>query len=267
MIYDIRTEQAAAYTLNRLTGVSDSLWRQNAYRERDFECIDYYVDAMINNYGTKQLPQSYMDMEYIYFHVTTSGNECRSIQKYGILDLKNAYECRESELRMFLDENDVFIDLDRAVLTYQGMKYDIKNGNPPWNHESIAYKSWSIGRKIYFDYTTCGFLSAWKNAPYGGQVHRRPEILFDIDELLGTNLSYQWECTHSPYEIVAKVSGRDICYPGYDEEPEKEKLMSYIVKAYNTAMYGTTEEILLMRNGVQISPDAIIQINPLTIWS
>ena len=115
MIYDIRTEQAAAYTLNRLTGISDSLWRQNAYRERDFECIDYYVDAMINDYGTKQLPQSYMDMEYIYFHVTTSGNECRSIQKYGILDLKNAYECRESELRMFLDENDVFIDLDRAV--------------------------------------------------------------------------------------------------------------------------------------------------------
>ena len=45
MIYDIRTEQAAVYTLNRLTGISDSLWRQNAYRERDFE----YVMAQSQN--------------------------------------------------------------------------------------------------------------------------------------------------------------------------------------------------------------------------
>ena len=48
--------------------------------------------------------------------------------------------------------------------------------------------------------------------------------------------------------------------------PEAEKVMAYIVMAYNEALNGSTENILLLKNGVQIPPNDILDINPLSIW-
>lgn len=99
MIYDIHTEQAAQDTLVRLTGIPISVWEENIHRERDYKLQDYFVEAMIEEHGTKHLPRSYTDMEFVYFHVTTSADGCQSIRRNGILDLKNAYLCKDSELR------------------------------------------------------------------------------------------------------------------------------------------------------------------------
>ena len=74
-------------------------------------------------------------------------------------------------------------------------------------------------------------------------VHRRPEILWEIDELLDTHLSCEWEKTHTTYEILAKANGSDICYPYDDESPEEDKVIAYIVMAYNEALYGGSENI------------------------
>ena len=60
---------------------------------------DDLVEDVINTYG--QIPKNYSD--FVYFHVTTSANDCASIKKYGILDLKQAYLCKEAEIRIFLD--------------------------------------------------------------------------------------------------------------------------------------------------------------------
>ena len=251
MLFDIHTERAAQQTLFRLTGIPIEVWEENIHRERDYELQDYFVEAMIEEYGTRQLPKSYLDSDFIYFHVTTSADGCASIRRNGILDLKKAYGCEDSELRRFLDNHGVSIDLQKAFLTYRGHEYDIYYGRCPWDHESEEYKCWSIGRKLYFDYTTCGFLSAWDRSPYGGQVHRRPEILWDIDELLKTRLSDEWAQTHTAYEVVAKVSGKNICYPYDDDVSEAEKVMAYVVMAYNEALNGSSENILLMKNGLK----------------
>ena len=267
MLFDIHTERAAQQTLFRLTGIPIEVWEENIHRERDYELQDYFVEAMIEEYGTRQLPESYLGFDFIYFHVTTSADGCASIRRNGILDLKKAYECKDSELRRFLDNHDVFIDIEKALLTYCGHEYDIYYGRCPWDHESVEYKCWSIGRKFYYDYTTCGFLSAWDRSPYGGQVHRRPEILWDIDELLKTRLSDEWEQTHTAYEVVAKVSGEGICYPYDDDASEAEKVMAYIVMAYNEALNGSSQNILLLKNGVQIPPSDILEVNPLSIWT
>ena len=267
MLFDIHTERAAQQTLLRITGIPVGVWEENIRRERDYELQDYFVEAMIEEYGTRQLPKSYVDWEFVYFHVTTSADGCASIRRNGILDLKRAYECGDSELRRFLDSHGVTIDIKKAILIYCGNEYNIYFGKCPWNHESIEYKCWSVGRKFYNDYTTCGFLSAWDRSPYGGQVHRRPEILWDLDELLETRLSDEWERTHSAYEVVAKVSGKNICYPYDDDASEAEKVMAYVVMAYNEALNGSSENILLLKNGVQIPPSDILEVNPLSIWT
>lgn len=263
LIYDIRNSELAQRTLTQLTGVPESIWEQYSNRQYCYKYTEDLVADVINRYG--HFPTSYTDFTFIYFHITTSANRCRSLKTHGILDLKTAYSHKDSELRNFLDQHNIFIDLEHHKLTYMDREYDISYGVCP-RRGTIAHDCWAIGRKFYFDYTTCGFLSVWNASPYGGDVHRRPEILMDIGNLLGINLSREWERTHAPYEIVAKVNGEKIVYDGYDENSDEDKVIDYLTRAYLTAFGAPTEEILLIKNNVQIPPSDIIEINPLTYW-
>lgn len=263
MNYDIRTTEYAQQTLTNLTGVPISVWEQYLGREHEYKYTDYLVADVINSYG--YLPRNYRDFEFVYFHVTTSANGCTSFWKHGILDLKQSYLCHDSELREFLEKHDININLDERILTYRGKTFDITFGACP-RQDTEAYKCWSIGRKFYFDYTICGFLSVRAGSPYGGQVHRRPEILMDIDNLLGLNLSQKWMSIHDPYEIVVKISGENIIYDSDDNQSDKDKVLNYLTKAYFTAFGEPTEEVLLIKNHVQIPPLDILEINPMLHW-
>ncbi|WP_088188043.1 hypothetical protein [Desulfosporosinus sp. FKA] len=216
MIYDIRTTEYAQQTLTNLTGVPIPVWKQYLGHEREYKYTDYLVADVINSHGN--LPRSYRDFEFVYFHVTTSANGCASFREYGILDLKQSYSCHDSELREFLEKHDIHINLDERILTYRG------------------------------------------------QVHRRPEILMDIDNLLGLNLSREWMSTHDSYEIVAKVSGEKVIYDSDDDQNEEDKVLNYLTKAYLTAFGEPSENILLIKNHIQIPPMDILEIKPMEHW-
>lgn len=263
MIYDIRTTEYAQQTLTNLTGVPIPVWEQYLGHEQEYEYTDYLVEDVINSHG--YLPRSYRDFEFVYFHVTTSANGCASFRKHGILDLKQSYSCHDSELREFLEKHDIHINLDERILAYRGQGFDITFGACP-RQDTETYKCWSIGRKFYFDYTICGFLSVWERKPYGGQVHRRPEILMNMDNLLGLNLSQEWMSIHDSYEIVAKVSGEKIIYDGDDNQSDKDKVLNYLTKVYFAAFSEPTEEVLLIKNNVQIPPSDILEIKPMRHW-
>lgn len=156
MIYDIRTSEHAQQTLTKLTGVPISVWKRYSEVEDVYRYTNDLVAAAITAHGS--FPRDYRDFIFVYFHVTTSANECVSFQKHGILDLKQSYLCHESELRTFLEKKDVHIDLDERVLTYRGQEFDITFGVCP-RKRTEAYKRWAIGRKFFYDYITCGFLS------------------------------------------------------------------------------------------------------------
>lgn len=263
IIYDIRTTEYAQQTLTNLTGVPISVWKQYLSYEREYEYTDYLVEDVINSHG--YLPRSYRDLEFVYFHVTTSANGCASFRKHGILDLKQSYLCHDSELREFLEKHDIHIDLDERILVYRGQRFDITFGDCA-RKGTETYKCWLIGRKFYFDYTICGFLSVCERNPYGGQVHRRPEILMDIDNLLGLDLSQEWMSIHDSYEIVAKVSGENIIYDGDDNQSDKDKVLNYLTKAYCTAFGKPTEAMLLIKNNVQIPTLDILEIKAMRHW-
>lgn len=263
-IYDIRTNEYAQCTLSNLTSVPISVWKQYIDHENEYKYIDDLVLDVIEHHG--YMPNNYRDFDYTYFHVTTSSTECASFWNHGILDLKRSYECDDSELKIFLEKHNIYIDLDEQTLTHQGRKFDISFGPCP-RRNTEDYRCWSVGRKFYYDYATCGFLSVWDRSPYGGRVHQRPEILLDIDNLLRTNLSQEWASTHKPYEVVATVSGEKIIYDGDDDQSEEDKVLNYLTKAYFTAFQEPTEEILLIKNHVQIPPSDIIEIKPMACWN
>ena len=265
MLFDIHTTQAAMKTLYRLTGIPIAQWRKNQIHEREFELLDDYVAMMVKDYGAFYLPQRYTELDFVYFHITTSANKCESIRKHGIVDLQKTYCCADSELRQFLDAHDVRIDLEEAILYHKRINYNIGYRSRPRDQRSIEYKCWSVGQRFYDDYSTCGFLSVLNKSAYGGQVHRRPEILSDLDALLATNLSLAWEMTHHPYEIVAKVNGHNIINLDFDELSDTDKIMRYVVMAYDVALHGGSENIVVLKRGISISPKDILEITSLSI--
>lgn len=264
LVYNIRTSENAMSTLVNFTGVVPPIWEKNICNRDKYRYDDDLVEDVINKYG--HFPANYETWLFIYFHVTTSANNCASFEKHGILDLKNSYLCNDSELRTFLDNKGISFDLDKCTLSYKGRLFDLSFGNRPPEYNKKAYACWSIGRKFYYDYTTCGFLSVWDRSPYGGYVHCRPEILSDIDNLLGLSLSQEWHIEHEPYEIVAAVKGSDIVYDGDDNQSSKDKVLNYLTKAYATAFGSPSEEIVLLKNHVQVSQANILETKPLTCW-
>lgn len=265
-IYDIRSSANARKTLAGLSGVDISIWEKFVGREDEYRYTDDLVKEVTETYG--QIPDDYHNFNFIYFHVTTSANECASIKKFGILDLKQAYLCEESELRVFLEQHGISVDLANAVLMYREKNYNIsfERGSCPRDNTQ-EYLCWSIGRKFYYDYTTCGFLSVWKEIPYGGQVHQRPEILWDIDNLLNTDLSEEWRQSHVPYEITAEVSGDDIIFDGDEGMSDGDKVLMYLTRAYDTAFGAPSEHVLLLKDGIQVLPDRVLEIKPLSCWN
>ncbi len=263
-VFDIRTSESALSTLVSLTQVMPPIWEQYILRHKEYRYDDDLVEDVIRNHGV--FPDSYENWMFIYFHVTTSANGCASFRKHGILDLNNSYRCADSELRIFLDEKGIEVDIDNCVLKYRGRSFDISYGPHPYGFDEEAKDRWAIGRKFYYDYTTCGFLSVWEASPYGGYVHRRPEILSDIDKLLSLSLSQEWCVTHEPYEVVALVKGTDIVYDSDDDQSSKEKVLHYLTKAYTTAFGSPHEEIVLLKNHIQVPPRNIVDIKPLSCW-
>ena len=113
-VYDIRTSENAMKTLVALTGVSPDVWKRYFSRESEYAYPEDLIEDVIQKHG--KFPVNYTDWTFIYFHVTTSADQCASFYKHGILDLVHSYQCTDSELRKFLDAHDIEIDIDNQTL-------------------------------------------------------------------------------------------------------------------------------------------------------
>lgn len=121
-------------------------------------------------------------------------------------------------------------------------------------------------KKILFRLYCLWLLSTSSRVPYLGDVHLRPEILSDIDRLLGLNVSKEWMLSHKCYEVIARVTGDKIVYDGFDEQSTEEIVLDYLTQAYHNAFYYTYEIVLLLKNNVFVPPRDILEINSFEKW-
>ena len=265
LIYDIRTQESARRTLELFTGIAWQEWVNNSNRIVDFEYEDFFISTMLVEHDIV-LPQ-FGDITFVFSHITTSGNGCKSIAKHGLYDLVNSYKCVDSDMRKFLSNHGVYIDIMKKEIKHRGKTIDISYN--PYVHipyyDTEAYYASRIGRKIYYDFTICGFLHIDCNRPYGGEVHFVPEIISDIDNLLKGGLCDAWLQETRAYEIVVKVNGNEIVIDAI-QGCEREQLIAYLLRAYYVACGDESETIVLLKNGVQITVNNIIEIKEFNDW-
>ena len=265
MNYDIRTPELATQTLADITGIPYDFWVYESYLTYGNIDSDYVYDIIEKYNG--HLP-SFEDLYLIISHITTSANGCAEIAENGIGDLQSAYRNTNSELRQFLDRKGISIDLDSAFLTHNGRRYSIEydGDNCPRDDESIEHKAWSVGGKFYFDNGLCGFFAIDPERPYGGDVHKRPEILYNIDELLDTNLSDEWKNSHTAYEVIIKIHSSELELYGHDNDEDETKIIRLLLDAFYEMCSGSSEVLAQCKPDVKITPDRIVSILPFDKW-
>lgn len=265
MDYDIRTPELATQTLANITGIPYNIWVYKSYLSDGNIDADYLYEIIEMYNG--HLP-SFDDLYLIISHITTSANGCAKIAENGIGDLQSAYRNLNSELRQFLDINGIDIRIDNSCLVHNGTYYSIEYDryDCPLDDESVEYKGWSVGRRFYSDNGLCGFFSINPKDVYLGNVHKRPEILNDIDELLDSNLSSEWEKSHSAYEIVFKIHSNDLeLYENNDDEDEA-KVINLLLYAFDKMCSHSLEVYAQLKPDAKVTPDKIIEILPFNKW-
>lgn len=172
IIYNILSKEKAQNTLERLTGITWSEWKviRDGYDRDRWSYEDDYIEDVLKEKNVT-LP-SFYELELVFSHITTSANGCIDIRKHGLIT--HACQNNETELGAFLYENGVSIDLSRRELHYIDKIFDVSYDRCPPEYMETEYAAWLVGRKLYYDYGICGFLS-YGNTAYGGYVHRRPD--------------------------------------------------------------------------------------------
>lgn len=265
MDYDIRTPELATQTLSDITGIPYNFWVYESYLTDGNVDADYLYD-IIEKYNGHLL--SFEDLYLIISHITTSANGCIEIAENGIGDLQSAYRNPNSELRQFLDINGIDIRIDNSCLVHNGTYYSIEYDRYgcPLDDESIEYKGWCVGRRFYSDNGLCGFFAIDSERPYGGDVHKRPEILYNIDDLLNTNLVDVWKNSHTAYEVIIKIHSSELeLYEHIDDEDET-KVIRLLINAFYEMCSGSSEVHAQCKPNVKITPEKIVDILPFDKW-
>lgn len=259
LVYNITDRENSLKTLENLTGFKKEYWEHYTFEAKVMgKDIDKAIDDVIKRFDL-HIDFNPDDIVCILQQITTSANNCQNIREKGLTDLVTTYCDRKSELRKFLDEQNIYIDLKNEQLFYDNkhigsIQYSYENYSS--DHHCKKHYLWSVGRKFYYDFCVCGFYSFDHKHPYGGGVHERPEILFNISQLIGKHIDYIWRDTHDCYVVTFKVPFNNV---HNDFEGNIQTTLLYF--AFKNAMYEETDEnIVLVKNGIQIPDKDILKI-------
>lgn len=257
-IYDITNAENSLKTLVNLTDGGEEVFKHYIHRVKYLSGnIEECFNEMMNNFNIQPIFEM-DDILYNLQHITTSSENCKHIKEKGLMDLRNTYIDTQSELYQFLNENSIKIDISERKLYFNNSEIgDIsyENGISVHDYHSKEHKLRMVGYKFYRDFCICGFLSFDHKIPYGGNVHRRPEILFNIAQLIGKRIDNIWEEKHKCYVVKFSVPYRNTISMYIKN---KRDLLYY---AFNNAIIETDDMEVLLKDNIQVPPEDIISID------
>ena len=252
MDYDISTVENCLNTLKTLT---NCYYWEDIYERYKYTYSLYpdEIKQIIIEQNNIEIKVTADDFYFVLMHITTSANGCTEIKDKGIYDLEWVLK-HDTELSRFLADNHISFDIQNKKMYVYNIAFDISNDSK------------NVGFKIFKDKDICGCFQINKDIPYGGYVHLRPEILFNIDNYIPQkNLCQKWCETHIPYIIKFRVpySNMDIALMmSVKNDSEKEILNKLLGWAIDVFFYRDfhSDNIGILKRGVFVPPSDIISI-------
>ena len=208
------------------------------------------------------------------FHVLASLDNCEEIKKRGIMNLQRVLTS-DTILSHILMDNGIVFDIQNKILNYNGKQYDInyehyKGRNSTDMEERIS----KISRRVFDDFFVNGFLANDDIFGYITEIHRRPEFLKDLSELLpeAKKVEEYWRENAKSYRIdfyatIDQTQRFNFSLDELDDPPfedwielnddmkVKKWMLSAAIKRYHDNI---DEEYLYIKDNVTIPPKQII---------
>lgn len=206
LLYDITSVENAFDTIYHLTGVS--IQNINQFISQSIITDEFCLD------GTNLTGANFIDKFNISsdihdtllicaLHYTSNNDNSCAIKKYGLRDLKFSLT-EDTPLKLFLADNGFNFDIINHTMYYNGRSYNIFYERQV---SIVDNPLQGIARKIFYDNGLSCFLYLKDITRYLGNVHKRPEILYNIDQFAPKlNLSYKWMKQCKSYEIKFMTS-------------------------------------------------------------
>lgn len=253
--YDISTIEKCYKTMEEMTGFQ--YWKDifDIYLYRYIDEPDLMMNEIMRNKKIHIRDIELSDINFVLMHVTTSADKCKGIEKNGLHDLVWSYE-HETELRSFLDAYNIDIDIGNRKICVEGVAHEISND---------IKKSGGVGYKFFDDPYVCGCFQMRKDSPYGGNVHLRPEIIYNINKLVKeADLEYSWMNTHQPYIVKFRVPyNKMMIFLSESANSNKDKILKTLFNAaFYTVFYNdfSSDRIGILKLGEYVPASDIISI-------
>lgn len=125
------------------------------------------------------------DLKFKVIHVTSNMDECSEIKTNGIKNLQIVLS-ENTTLNTLLSNHGVQFDIKNKILIAKDEAIDIdyKKYCNRYNLSLYEEKIKSVARKVYLDYQVNGFFSIKDVISYGTNIHKRPEFIFNLVELI-----------------------------------------------------------------------------------
>ena len=276
-MFNITTQEKSKEFLSRFLNIASDKIDDYIYNNAK----DYDVDKFLENYDIDLKKIQIDTLQLVVQHVTTSGDECRSLEKYGILNLQQSLTM-ETTLKKYLEHFDINFDISNKWMFCNGNNIDISYKSDDINlpGDSQKYRICRVAHKIYYDYQISGFFCMENETDYGGRVHERPEFLFNLKELFRSNsIEDTWKKSVKPYLITFKASldsfawftFYDEKYDYEDDYSRKEELKKWLIKKalyviWDMYHYDSSPEVFAyLKPEVIIAPSDFLDIKEISV--
>lgn len=249
MIYDITTLQKAIETLAGMFQVEESRII-NTGKEKQIAGVDLFLKEIEGSLQDFDID----DLKIVGIHSTTNNDQCASIKRTGLINMKQALSC-DSSLNEYLHSNGIYIDIYTKKLTYQNKSYNlVDQGNSKLHY------------KIFGDYQLDCFLTLRENRPYDGALRARPKVLSEIEKYVGLKGLHQgWIDQSAPYMI--KFIDRASNFNPYSFSADGSEVgMKTALVYYALMVISSHQQIdvqIDLASEYQVTPEHILEIIPI----
>lgn len=198
MIYDITSQLTSREFLCSFLEIDNKEVDGFIGKANDDICVDSFLDYVGRSLENRDISDIYLSV----IHITTNDDECQTIRDIGLVNLQQALTM-DTPLRRYLKRYNINFDIYNKLMYINDNFYEVKYDSSFFETETLIGKLNSVARKIFFDHQVNGFFCVRDAKGYGGYVHLRPEIIYDIAQLGSNPYDFEriWIQNNKPYLI------------------------------------------------------------------
>lgn len=183
IFYDLTSYESALNSLSNIINVIPVKLEIFLFRHRN-DTDDLYnklIDDFKINLDTIDISDLYLKV----LQVTTNGDNCESIRRYGLLNTQEAIQ-KDTFLSRYLNKKGIIIDFINKTIKYKSNLYFMDNNND----RDIKLCFIKLFSRCH--YPINGFIYSDNPMNYGDQINKKPEIIGNLADAFGRDIEKEW---------------------------------------------------------------------------